>query len=157
MAVTGRSGTGDRRHDRNASHDRRGGGGGGGGGRDPHFGHHMGHRDSQSIHHGGQQQGAGGSGGGGGGSGPPPGMMSGGMGSGVGGGAVPDDSFVSKFQTLEEVVGQLMSVAQDQNGCRFLQRKFDEGGPAVGLGFGVVWNLIGGFRVQGCVEPHRWV
>ena len=23
-----------------------------------------------------------------------------------------------------------MSVAKDQNGCRFLQRKFDEGGPA---------------------------
>ena len=25
---------------------------------------------------------------------------------------------------------QVMSVAKDQNGCRFLQRKFDEGGPA---------------------------
>ncbi len=27
-----------------------------------------------------------------------------------------------------QVVGQLLAVAQDQNGCRFLQRKFDEGG-----------------------------
>ncbi len=35
-----------------------------------------------------------------------------------------------KLQTLEEVNGQLLSVAQDQNGCRFLQRKFDEGGSA---------------------------
>jgi hypothetical protein len=25
---------------------------------------------------------------------------------------------------------QVMTVAKDQNGCRFLQRKFDEGGPA---------------------------
>lgn len=25
---------------------------------------------------------------------------------------------------------QVMAVAKDQNGCRFLQRKFDEGGPA---------------------------
>ena len=56
---------------------------------------------------------------------------SGGGGGGPNGGCSPDDSFVSKFQNLEEVVGQVMLVAQDQNGCRFLQRKFDEGGPAV--------------------------
>jgi hypothetical protein len=36
--------------------------------------------------------------------------------------------FAQRFQNLEEVAGQLMSIAQDQNGCRFLQRKFDEGG-----------------------------
>jgi hypothetical protein len=28
------------------------------------------------------------------------------------------------------VIVQVMAVAKDQNGCRFLQRKFDEGGPA---------------------------
>ena len=32
------------------------------------------------------------------------------------------------FSTL--CVKQVMAVAKDQNGCRFLQRKFDEGGPA---------------------------
>ncbi len=35
-----------------------------------------------------------------------------------------------KYSTLEEVVGNVLSVAQDQHGCRFLQRKFDEGGAA---------------------------
>lgn len=45
-----------------------------------------------------------------------------------------DEHFVCKYQTLEEIKGQVMQVAQDQNGCRFLQKKFDEGGPAaVGL------------------------
>lgn len=39
-------------------------------------------------------------------------------------------AFAAKFANLEDVAGQLMSVAQDQNGCRFLQRKFDEGGAA---------------------------
>ncbi len=34
------------------------------------------------------------------------------------------------FTPSPQVVGQLMAVAKDQNGCRFLQRKFDEGGPA---------------------------
>ena len=32
--------------------------------------------------------------------------------------------------TGEEVEGKVAEVAQDQNGCRFLQKKFDEGGPA---------------------------
>ena len=41
-----------------------------------------------------------------------------------------DHHFVSKYQSLEEVVSKVMEVAQDQNGCRFLQKKFDEGGPA---------------------------
>lgn len=41
-----------------------------------------------------------------------------------------DHHFVSKYANLEEVVGKVMEVAQDQNGCRFLQKKFDEGGPA---------------------------
>lgn len=35
-----------------------------------------------------------------------------------------------KYINLEEVVGQVLTVARDQNGCRFLQRKFDEGGAA---------------------------
>lgn len=35
-----------------------------------------------------------------------------------------------RYQTLEEVAGKVAEVAQDQNGCRFLQKKFDEGGPA---------------------------
>lgn len=38
------------------------------------------------------------------------------------------DSQFIKFNSIEEVVGQVIQVAQDQNGCRFLQRKFDEGG-----------------------------
>eukprot|EP00775_Hariotina_reticulata_P010966 gene10966-11121_t len=38
--------------------------------------------------------------------------------------------FSARFLNLEEVSGQLMSIAQDQNGCRFLQRKFDESGAA---------------------------
>eukprot|EP00210_Caulerpa_lentillifera_P000590 g571.t1 len=38
------------------------------------------------------------------------------------------DSQYMKFNSIEEVVGQVIQVAQDQNGCRFLQRKFDEGG-----------------------------
>eukprot|EP00798_Chlamydomonas_sp_ICE-L_P020343 gene20343-27105_t len=38
------------------------------------------------------------------------------------------DSPPCKFTELSEVEGQLMTVAKDQNGCRFLQRKFDEGG-----------------------------
>eukprot|EP00798_Chlamydomonas_sp_ICE-L_P021447 gene21447-28415_t len=38
--------------------------------------------------------------------------------------------FASKYESVDEVVGKLMYVAQDQNGCRFLQRKFDEQGPA---------------------------
>lgn len=39
---------------------------------------------------------------------------------------------------------QVLSVAKDQNGCRFLQRKFDEGGAtAIGLVFPeVLDNLI---------------
>jgi hypothetical protein len=38
--------------------------------------------------------------------------------------------YSARYQHLEDVGGQLMAVAQDQNGCRFLQRKFDEGGAA---------------------------
>jgi len=34
----------------------------------------------------------------------------------------------TRFNSVDEVVGQVLSVARDQNGCRFLQRKFDEGG-----------------------------
>ncbi|CAM6082228.1 unnamed protein product [Calypogeia fissa] len=34
-----------------------------------------------------------------------------------------------KYNTLEEVEGKIFSIAKDQHGCRFLQRKFDEGGP----------------------------
>ena len=33
-------------------------------------------------------------------------------------------------ETMAAPPVQVMSVAKDQNGCRFLQRKFDEGGPA---------------------------
>ncbi|KAK9804147.1 hypothetical protein WJX73_005118 [Symbiochloris irregularis] len=36
--------------------------------------------------------------------------------------------FASRFASLEDMRGQVMLVAKDQNGCRFLQRKFDEGG-----------------------------
>jgi hypothetical protein len=51
-------------------------------------------------------------------------------GSGGGGGLGNDDPTAAPYRllTLEEAVGQLMIVAQDQAGCRFLQRKFDEGG-----------------------------
>lgn len=45
-----------------------------------------------------------------------------------------------------QVVGKVMEVAQDQNGCRFLQKKFDEGGPAsISLVF------------QVCVAVAYWV
>ena len=37
---------------------------------------------------------------------------------------------------MECTPAQVLAVAKDQNGCRFLQRKFDEGGPtAIGLVF----------------------
>ncbi|KAJ7570225.1 hypothetical protein O6H91_01G110600 [Diphasiastrum complanatum] len=32
-----------------------------------------------------------------------------------------------KYSSLEEVKGQIYAIAKDQHGCRFLQRKFDEG------------------------------
>ena len=41
-----------------------------------------------------------------------------------------EDGQGAKYVNLEEVVGQVLTVARDQNGCRFLQRKFDEGGAA---------------------------
>lgn len=34
-----------------------------------------------------------------------------------------------KYTSLDEIKGQIYSTAMDQNGCRFLQRKFDEGSP----------------------------
>jgi hypothetical protein len=39
-------------------------------------------------------------------------------------------AYAAKYANFEDVAGQLLAVAQDQNGCRFLQRKFDEGGAA---------------------------
>ncbi len=40
------------------------------------------------------------------------------------------DGMGKMYTSLEDVKGQVLQVAKDQNGCRFLQRKFDEGGPA---------------------------
>eukprot|EP00884_Botryococcus_braunii_P019974 jgi/Botrbrau1/6660/Bobra.0202s0008.1 len=40
------------------------------------------------------------------------------------------DGLGKMYTSLEDVKGQVLQVAKDQNGCRFLQRKFDEGGPA---------------------------
>ena len=34
-----------------------------------------------------------------------------------------------RYTSVDEVVGSLLSAARDQNVCRFLQKKFDEGGP----------------------------
>ena len=48
-------------------------------------------------------------------------------GGGTGGGDAYYDSQYFKFNSIDEVVGQVMQVAQDQHGCRYLQRKFDEG------------------------------
>lgn len=63
--------------------------------------------------------------------------LRGGHGGGGGGGGglrspLDDDdhAFACKYGSLEEVAGRVAEVAQDQNGCRFLQKKFDEGGPA---------------------------
>lgn len=36
----------------------------------------------------------------------------------------------AKYERLEDIKGKVSEVAQDQAGCRFLQKKFDEGGPA---------------------------
>merc|ERR1719313_2262158 len=53
----------------------------------------------------------------------------GGDGSG-GHGAGPNGVDASvRYRSVEEVVGSLLSAARDQNVCRFLQKKFDEGGP----------------------------
>lgn len=53
-----------------------------------------------------------------------------------------------RYQTLEEVAGKVAEVAQDQNGCRFLQKKFDEGGPAaISMVFSVRSLLRAGGRL----------
>lgn len=53
------------------------------------------------------------------------------------------DSQYYKYNNLEEVVGQVIQVAQDQNGCRFLQKKFDEGGSqAIGIVFSEIKDNI---------------
>lgn len=41
-----------------------------------------------------------------------------------------DGTFSFKYSSLDEIEGKVIEIAQDQNGCRFLQKKFDEGGPA---------------------------
>ena len=41
-----------------------------------------------------------------------------------------DSKSVSLQERLMTTVLQVMAVAKDKNGCRFLQRKFDEGGAA---------------------------
>eukprot|EP00898_Chlorokybus_atmophyticus_P007317 jgi/Chlat1/7587/Chrsp63S09150 len=35
----------------------------------------------------------------------------------------------NRYNSLDEVVGRIYQIAKDQHGCRFLQKKFDEGGP----------------------------
>lgn len=60
------------------------------------------------------------------------------------------DSQYNRFSSLEEVVGEVMQVAQDQNGCRFLQRKFDEGGAQA---VGVVFDEIQGNIVELMKDP----
>eukprot|EP00210_Caulerpa_lentillifera_P002247 g2159.t1 len=53
------------------------------------------------------------------------------------------DSPYLKFNAIDEVVGQVIHVAQDQNGCRFLQRKFEEGGSqAISKVFGEILENI---------------
>lgn len=55
---------------------------------------------------------------------------------------LPPSPPFSRYSTLEEVSGKVAEVAQDQNGCRFLQKKFDEGGPAaISMVFAVSWGL----------------
>jgi hypothetical protein len=67
-----------------------------------------------------------------------------------------DDHFVSKYATLEEVEGKVAEVAQDQNGCRFLQKKFDEGGPAaISMVFAVSWGGVSAAAVAGLQLPPR--
>lgn len=47
----------------------------------------------------------------------------------AGGGSPPHDGMASRqYTSLEELSGQVFATAKDQHGCRFLQRKFDEGG-----------------------------
>lgn len=57
-----------------------------------------------------------------------------------------DDGQGVKYVNLEEVVGQVLTVARDQNGCRFLQRKFDEGGAAA---VAVVFPEVGDGEAEG--------
>lgn len=87
-------------------------------------------------------------------------------------GGNPNDPYFEnqylKFNSIEEVVGQVIHVAQDQNGCRFLQRKFDEGGvQAISKVFSeILENIIplmkdpfGNYLIQKlldrCSEPQR--
>lgn len=37
---------------------------------------------------------------------------------------------LAKYTSLAEVEGKIYQIAKDQHGCRFLQKQFDEGGPA---------------------------
>merc|ERR1712137_241033 len=50
-------------------------------------------------------------------------------------------SEVSRYQTLDQVVGHVYSLCKDQHGCRFLQRKLDENSnEAVGIIFDEVYD-----------------
>lgn len=120
----GRSGgprSGDRDRDRRGDREHHGREHHGGRDRDhgrDHGRDHRDHRDhrDRDRHHGERERGAHGphSGGGGGVDAEHEGMA----------------AIAQKYASLDDVVGQLMTVAQDQNGCRYLQRKFDEGGAA---------------------------
>ncbi|KFM27418.1 Putative pumilio-like protein 8, chloroplastic [Auxenochlorella protothecoides] len=55
-----------------------------------------------------------------------------------------------KYSTLEEVAGKVAETAKDQLGCRFLQKKFDEGGgAAVEVVFGEILESL----VELMVDP----
>jgi len=51
-------------------------------------------------------------------------------GSGLLGPGGPDDDVAYQYETLEQIMGKVAEVARDQVGCRFLQKKFDDGGAA---------------------------
>jgi hypothetical protein len=55
-----------------------------------------------------------------------------------------------KYTKLEEVEGRIYLVAKDQHGCRFLQKKFDEGGPE---DVGKIFNEIIGHITELMKDP----
>eukprot|EP00793_Prasinoderma_coloniale_P000751 PRCOL_00003901-RA len=77
-------------------------------------------------------------------------VKDGGLGDDDGGWGQPKEDDSLKYGSLDEVVGRIYAIAKDQHGCRFLQRLFDEGDPAV---IEVVFNEIIDHAEELMVDP----